>query len=307
MASKSLQLGDLADSSFLLPFIKSQFLTSIRRPPPDTNLFGQVAIITGGSSGLGFQCACHLLSLKLSRLVIAVPPSEEDRTFVKRLSAQYPEARIDVWPLEMTSYPSIREFCLRVATNLARLDFTILNAGVFEFEFGTCFTTGHERVIQINYLSTFLLATLMLPLSKSKAPEGSPGRLTIVSSGTALFAKFGNRDERPLLSSFDNPKALPWEPFERYASSKVLGHLFFARMVEHLNADDVVVNLVEPGLCKGTGIARGVTGIYSTFAKTFIRLAGRKPEDGAWAYVDAAVVKGRESHGCFCLDQRIHP
>jgi NAD(P)-dependent dehydrogenase (short-subunit alcohol dehydrogenase family) len=151
------------------------------------------------------------------------------------------------------------------------------------------------------------LAILLLPISKSKAPKGKPGRLTIVSSGTALFAKFPNQDNRPLLSSFDNPKTQPWDPFERYSSSKMLGHLFFSRIIDYVNAGDVVVNLVEPGMCKGTEIARRVTGFPSFFMNVFMRLAGRTPEDGAWTYVDAAVLQGKKSHGCFCLDGIVHP
>lgn len=300
-------MGNAAGTSFIRSLIKSQFCTRPRRAPAETDLSGQTAIITGGSTGLGFHCGHHLLSLKLSHLILAVRSLEKGESAAKKLRVDYPSAKIDVWLLEMSSYPSIQAFCRRVETDLPRLDITILNAGVIQMNFDIC-STGHEEVIQVNYLSTFLLAILMLPISKNKAPRGSPGRLTIVSSGTALLAKLPNRNKRPLLASFDDVKVQPWDPIERYFSSKMLGHLFFVRMLEYLNADDVVVNLVEPGQCKGSELHRGAKGtVTGAFLELFKSLTGRKPEDGAWTYVDAAVVKGKESHGCFCLDWEIHP
>lgn len=306
MTSKSLQLGHEAGASLFQSFVKSQFRTTPRRAPAGTDLSGKVAIITGSSSGLGLHCARHLLSLKLSRLIMAVRSADKGEAVAAQLRISYPFARVDVWPLEMTSYISIQQFCQRVEKDVPRVDITILNAGIIQAEFGTC-DTGHEQVVQVNYLSTFLLAILMLPLSKRKAPLDSPGRLTIVSSGTALWAKFPNRDRRPLLASFDDPKVTPWDPTERYFSSKMLGHLFFVRMLEYLSADDVIVNLVEPGMCKGSELHREATGGRGVILNAYKALTGRKPEDGAWMYLDAAVVKGKESHGCFCMDWDLHP
>jgi NAD(P)-dependent dehydrogenase (short-subunit alcohol dehydrogenase family) len=151
------------------------------------------------------------------------------------------------------------------------------------------------------------MAILMLPICKSKAPSGTPGRLTIVSSGTALFAKLSNRDMRPFLASFDDPEIYPFDPADRYFSSKALGHLFFVRMLEYLNANDVVVNLVEPGMVKGTALHRDAKGLISLFLAAWKSFWGRTLDDGAWMYVDAAVVKGKESHGCFLMDWKIHP
>lgn len=301
-----MQLGDDAPTSLLRALIKSQFLTRPRRAPADTDLSGQVAIITGASSGIGYHAAWHFLSLKLPHLILAVRDQEKGESAASKLRAEYPAAKVEVWLLEMTSYPSIQAFCRRVETELPRLDITILNSGCLRLDFAVS-DTGHEETIQVNYLSTFLLAILMLPICKSKAPSGKPGRLTIVSSGTALFAKLSNRDERPFLASFDDPKIVPFDPADRYFASKMLGHLFFARMLEYLDADDVVVNLVEPGMCKGSELHRDAKGLMGAFLWAWKGLAGRTSEDGAWTYVDAAVVKGKESHGCFLMDWEVHP
>jgi hypothetical protein len=68
-----------------------------------------------------------------------------------------------------------------------------------------------------------------------------------------------------------------------------------------LNTDDVIVNPVEPEMRIATQLHRGAQGVAGAFLESFKALCGRRPEDGTWTYIDAAVVKERESHGCFCL------
>lgn len=280
--------------------------TKIKFAPKDTNLAGMVAIVTGASGGLGYECSRQLLSLGLSRLIIAVRSVERGEAAAVKLRKAHPTAIVDVWPLEMESYQSIQEFVHRCETTLVRLDIAILNAGLIQFNFGLVPSTGHERTVQVNYLSTMLLAILLTPIVKEKTAQ-APGRITIVNSGASRVAKFSNHAQRPLLPSFDDTNIVPWNPMERYYSSRLIGQLFFAKLVDHIKADEVVVNMIEPGLVKGTGLHRDVTGTAGAIMSAMKAMTGRNLEQGAATYIDAAVVQGKESHGCFLIDCEIKP
>ncbi|TVY80556.1 Short chain dehydrogenase yanD [Lachnellula suecica] len=303
-SSKSLSMQPSHDSMPKL-FYKSQFHAKPVQPPKDTNLFGQVAIVTGASTGLGFHSCRQLLFLKLPHLIIAVRSAKKGEDAASKLRTEYPGAKIEVWMLEMSSYASIQDFARRVEKDLTRLDVAILNAGIVKQDYSVVESTGNEEVLQVNYLSTVLLSILLLPALKTKSPPSLPGRLTIVGSGVALFAKFPNRNEVPLLKSFNtNAK---WDPSERYWVSKLLLHYFLAKLVNFVNAKDVMVNVIDPGLCKGSGLNRDTTGAPAVVMAIMKRVAGRTLELGASTYIDAAVTKGWESHGCFVSDWGISP
>jgi hypothetical protein len=173
------------------------------------SLDGKVAIITGANTGLGLESAKQLLTLGLSHLIVAVRSIEKGKAAASQLKLANPKATIDVWDLDMESYASIQSFAERCKT-LPHIDYTILNAGLGPLKFSTTKATGHEKAIQVNFLSTVLLTILLLPILKAKGTRDKPARLTIINSVTAHLCKFPNRDQRPLIPSFDDVKITPW-------------------------------------------------------------------------------------------------
>jgi NAD(P)-dependent dehydrogenase (short-subunit alcohol dehydrogenase family) len=298
-------------------FIKNQFRTKISLPTkekyPTIAEKGSCAIITGSNVGLGFETAKQLLSLGLSHLVMAVRSIEKGNAAAKQLRAAAvvsanPSAKIDVWQLDMESYESIQAFIRRCQETLTRIDFAILNAGLSAMTFSTAPSTGHEKTIQVNHISTVLLIILLLPVLRSKATGGSkPARLTIVNSVTAHLCKIPNKDTRPFLSSFDNTAITPWDAEERYGVSKLLCQLFIVKLAEHVDPDHVIINMVDPGLTKGTSLARDAKGAIGVAAKMFFSIAGRPVDRGAATYIDAVAGHGKESHGCFLMNCQVAP
>ncbi|KAJ5713014.1 uncharacterized protein N7483_010195 [Penicillium malachiteum] len=286
-------------------FIKNQFCSTPKYLDPSTDLSGKVSIVTGSNTGLGFECSDQLLSFKLSHLIIAVRSSTKGEDAAAKLRKKYPGATIDVWVLDMSSYESIQAFVERAEKELTRLDIAILNAGVAGMKFQIVPSTGHEQVFQVNYLSTILLAILLLPILKRKSPVGEPGRLTIVTSMLSMTVKFPNKKEVPLISSFDDEKF--FDPVDIYPTSKLLGQLFAWKLTDHVSADYVVVNLVEPGFIKGTELQREAPLPVKVALNIFKAVSARNVNLGASTYLDAVIGKGKESHGSILMNWEIFP
>lgn len=297
-------------------FFKNQFRTKISLPSkekyPTIAEKGSCAIITGANIGLGFEAAKQLLSLGLSHLVMAVRSIGKGDAAAKQLRAATgavnASAKIDVWQLDMESYDSIQAFVQTCQENLTRIDFVILNAGLGAMTFSTVPSTGHEKTIQVNHISTALLAILLLPVLKNKSMgRDRPARLTVVNSVTAHLCKIPNKEKRPFLSSFDNTAITPWDAEERYGVSKLLCQLFIVKLAEHVDPDQVIINMVDPGLTKGTSLSRDAKGATAVAAKMFFSIAGRPVDRGAATYIDAVVGHGKNSHGCFLMNCQIAP
>lgn len=303
---------DPLPDNFAPVFFRNQFRTKIELPTKALypNVVGQRAIITGANAGLGLEAARQLLALGLSHLVMAVRSPARGLAAAKGLQTANRSARTDVWALDMESYESIRAFARKCEDEITgRIDIVILNAGISPLKFTRSTETGHESTVQVNHFGTALLAILLLPVLKAKAAFGISPHLTIVNSVTAHLCKFPNRDMRPLLPAFDDTNILSFDTQERYAVSKLLSQLFIVKLSEYITPGNgsPIINMVDPGLTKGTGLIRDATGIAAVIVKAFFSLAGRPVERGAATYVNAVLGHGPESHGCFLMNCNTSP
>lgn len=110
-------------------------------------------------------------------------------------------------------------------------------------------------MFQVNYLSTALLAFLLLPVLKASATAhaGGPGRLTIVNSNLALTEPFLPTDKDPLFPWLDDTKenAKTWRlqaAQHRHVTTKILGLMLVQKLGELVDPDQVIVNAVDPGM-----------------------------------------------------------
>ncbi|KAI0487710.1 NAD(P)-binding protein [Xylaria cf. heliscus] len=273
----------------------------------DADLSGQVAIVTGSSGGIGLECACQLLDIGVSKLILGVRDEAKAGALVDKISAGHnPKPIIEVWGLNYHSYDSILNFVER-AKKLDRLDVVILNAGVYRATMNLIPSTGHEENIQVNYLSTVLLLVKLLPILKAKALGARPGRITMVSSDTAAWYTLKEKDQDPLLPSFDKEQP-NFNHHERYAISKLLGQLFIVELVKRVPSSVAIINCVNPGFCHSSGLSRDADGTtLGLFVGIMGRLLGRSPSMGARCVVDAAVNHGAEVHGQYVEDCKLTP
>lgn len=122
---------------------------------------GKTAIITGGSSGIGFETA-KALAVAGARVIIA--SDREDRGLraadaIRRLGGDIEFLRLDTSDLE-----SVRDFASRIASRLSNLHILVNNAGLAEIPVRLTTSQGFEKQFATNYLGHFALTGMLLPL-----------------------------------------------------------------------------------------------------------------------------------------------
>ena len=270
----------------------------VKPPYPTTSCIGQTIIITGSNVGLGKEAARHFACLGVSKLILAVrntKAGEEAKQDIES-STKCGSDVIEVWPLDLLSYESCRAFADR-ASKLRRLDVLLENAGLAGPKF--IIANGHERMVQVNVISTFYLAMLMLPKLKSVAKEfGIKPRLVIVSSEVHALTEFPEWKEPNTFAALDDESKA--RMMERYPTSKLLEVLIVRELAPKLQDSNVILNMLNPGLCHSR-LARDA-GWRLALIKFFL---ARSTEVGSRTLF-AAAVAGPESHGKFMSDGIIH-
>lgn len=276
----------------------------------DVNLQGRTAIVTGSNTGTGFETGRQLLNLGLSKLILAVRNEEKGKTAAAKLLSEgrsLEEGAVEVWKLDLSEYDSILAFVERTKT-LERLDYVVLNAGLSPATRVFNEHTGHDETIQVNYLSTCLLALLLLPVVKAKrGAQGHPSRITFVSSEVAAWAKFPERKEASLLSAFDKPGKV--DPLDRMFTSKLLGQFFVDELAKHVHPSVVLINAASPATVHDTEFTRDFESKQALFpiVKALQRRVGNKCPVGTRMITDAVVNHGDEVHGQFLSFQKVVP
>lgn len=192
----------------LLSFLYNQLFVT---PPlsPTLSFAGQTVIVTGSNVGLGFSAAQQIAQRGASKVILAVRTVAKGEIAAQRIRDSLPSSsktQLDVWPLDLSSYQSVKDFAARANAELERLDVLLENAGVGMFEF--TLQEEDEASIKTNVLSTTLLALLLLPKLRESAQKfGIVPRAVIVSSNVGFLAKFKERHAENIFEELNNPRS----------------------------------------------------------------------------------------------------
>lgn len=295
--------------STLSGFVYRQY--AWRKPlPSSVRLEGRLAVVTGGNVGLGLEASRQLLSRGLSRLVMASRSDERGARAAEALRAEFPTATIDVWQLDMASYDSVVAFARRCDAELPTIDYVLLNAGVQHLGFRVADATGHESTLQINYLSTALLALLLASVLRRKgATNPADGRAPVLAAvGSEGQYLADPPAPGPVLAPLDCQRA-GFVGFKQYLVSKLLLMAFMARLAEHVCPDEVVVTVVNPGLTGGSELGRETFQSKAWHIRFLVpllmKLLARPLAVGASCYLDGMLVQAKAGHGSFCSEWTI--
>ncbi|KAI6029815.1 hypothetical protein BKA83DRAFT_4223497 [Pisolithus microcarpus] len=283
----------------LLRFFR--FLYDQRRPLPipttSDDVSSKVFMVVGSNAGIGLEASVFLARQKPKLLVATSRDSTKCKTTREAIlertdSGDGEGSAMETWPLEMSSFDSVRAIADRLAVREDnQLNVLVANAGVLLDAFDNT-QDGWELTLQVNYLSTALLSLLLLPYLVKSSTAGSPSRLVIMSSvahynGTRSLKKAKTWDR--ILETINGKEFA--KPAERYCVSKLLSMMFVRELEARLpNPTPVVVCAVDPGLCH-------TRMLLNSPAKSLTWLS-RTPEVGSRTLLNAAIGdEARAMHG----------
>ena len=203
----------------------------------------KVALVTGGSSGIGRVTVLRLLD-EGWRVVVAgrTPMAFSDQELSQRPHLKI-QPSLGFLPLDLADLDSVKDCATAFLLLDLPLDALVLNAGVAGMHGQT--KQGFELAFGVNHLGHFLLTQLLL----EKLRQSAPSRVVTVASRAHYFARDGI--EWPKLRM----QSKSWFGVKDYAASKLANIWFSRSLAAQLISDNVSCYALHPGVVK-TGIWR---------------------------------------------------
>ncbi len=227
---------------------------------------GKTVLVTGSSSGIGFETA-KALAQQGAEVILAARSEDKLKEAVAAIKAATGNDNLKYYTADFSSQKSVRELAAKVKKDYTKLDVLVNNAGGVFPEFKTT-EDGLEMTIATNHFAYFLLTNLLLDLLK----KADSARIVSVASGSHYQGKID-------FESFRKDKG--YFIMKAYAQSKLANVLFTAELAERLNGTRITANCLHPGFVK-TDIGNKGTQWYAKFFWTLAsRIGAISVQDGA--------------------------
>ena len=220
-------------------------------PKPDWSLAdmpsqaGRFFLVTGGTSGMGFEDA-KALAASGAHVVIAARNAERGHEAMDRIRKDTPDAKLQFEVVDLANLDSVRALGQRLGTALPRLDGLINNAAVMALPQRGVSADGFEMQLATNYLGHFALTAELMPLLRKSA---SPRVVTLSS----IAVHRGGLD-------FDNLQSdKPYDAYAAYAQSKIACLMFAFELQRRSDAAGWGIQsfAAHPGIAVTELVARG--------------------------------------------------
>ncbi|XP_072307484.1 polyprenol dehydrogenase [Eucyclogobius newberryi] len=249
---------------------------------------GRVAIVTGGTRGMGLETARQMHQLGMHVFIVG-NEREEGEEVVKKLDAQNRNGgKAEFIFLDLTSLKSIRQFAQNFKQRGLPLHVLVNNAGTMLVPERQT-ENGIEFHLGLNYLSHFLLTNLLLDVLKASGKQGRSARVVNMSSATHYTGVI-DMDDLNRRSCYSSHGA--------YAQSKLALVLFSYFLQEQLISGGfpVTVNAVDPGMVD-TALYDNLWTLAQMLKRPVAKILFRTPAEGASTTVFAAVSSQMEGVG----------
>jgi NAD(P)-dependent dehydrogenase (short-subunit alcohol dehydrogenase family) len=204
------------------------------------NVADKTVLITGSTDGVG-----KLVSLRLAaagaRALLHGRDEKKGEDVLREIRDETGNDRLQYYQADFSSLDEVRRLAEAIGAKHDRLELLINNAGMGSTTRGKVerevSRDGHELRFAVNYLASFLLTHLLLPLIRKSAPA----RIVNVASAGQRWIDFS---DVMLTRGYDGMRA--------YCQSKLALVMFTFDLAESLKGSGVTVNCLHPATLMNT-------------------------------------------------------
>jgi retinol dehydrogenase 14 len=231
-------------------------------------LAGRVAVVTGATSGIGFETAKGLAARGATTIVVG--------RGVERARAAAQEIAAATANPKVTSI-GVRDLALMSETKLladallseyTKIHVLVNNAGAY-FRHREVTAEGHERTFALNVLSPFFLTSALM----ARMVESAPARIVNIASSAHRGQSFD-------IKRLENTAEEYGSGYAAYGQSKLELILLTREQSRRLTGSGVTANAVHPGFVR-SGFAQNNGGSTAVTVRFFGLLFGRSVRSGA--------------------------
>jgi NAD(P)-dependent dehydrogenase (short-subunit alcohol dehydrogenase family) len=191
------------------------------------SLKDRIALVTGGSRGIGKMIASGFLSHGAARVYITARKAPACEATAKELSAEYGGECIAL-PIDISNLAGIEMLANEIKKREPKLDILVNNAGAaWGADFDEFPESGWDKVMNLNLKTPFFLTKALAAPLRAAASTEKPAKVINIASIDGIFVN-------------------PQETYSYAASKAGLIHLT-RRMAVKLVKDHVVVTAIAPG------------------------------------------------------------
>lgn len=218
---------------------------------------GQVVIVTGANSGIGFETSKALAQMGAT-VIMACRSETRGQAARQRIIEDTGSSKVDLMLVDLSVQQQIKQFSETFRRKYDRLDVLVNNAGaVFNQRYAS--EDGLEMTFALNHMGYFVLTNLLLDMLKASAPA----RIVNVASEAHRFGGINFND-------LQSKKT--YNGFGVYGESKLMNLMFTYELSRRLQATGVTVNALHPGAV-ASSFGSGGSSLFSvlfTIAKPFL-------------------------------------
>jgi NAD(P)-dependent dehydrogenase (short-subunit alcohol dehydrogenase family) len=191
------------------------------------SLNGRVALVTGGSRGIGKMIAGGFLAQGAAKVYITARKAGPCEATAKELTAEY-DGECIALPIDISGMAGIDMLAAEIKKREPKLDILVNNAGAaWGAEFDEFPESGWDKVMNLNVKTPFFLTQALAAPLRAAASADKPGKVINIASIDGIFVN-------------------PTETYSYAASKAGLIHLT-RRMAVTLIRDHIVVSAIAPG------------------------------------------------------------